>query len=85
MLLLAGLDNVHLGKTFARYEERGGRVVAHFADGTTEFAKCMTFGPLPHIGAKSRRNNSATLGLALTLRMLTLAGSARRRTYTHLS
>jgi hypothetical protein len=28
--------------TFARYEERGGRVVAHFADGTTEFAKCMT-------------------------------------------
>jgi hypothetical protein len=42
LLLLAGLDNVHLGKTFARYEERGGRVVAHFADGTTEFAKCMT-------------------------------------------
>jgi len=42
LLLLAVLDNVHLGKTFARYEERGGRVVAYFADSTIEFAKCMT-------------------------------------------
>jgi salicylate hydroxylase len=36
-LLLAGLDDtVHLGKTFARYEERSdGRIVAHFEDGTS--------------------------------------------------
>jgi len=34
-LLLAGLDNVHLGKTFARYEQRDGRVIAHFEDGTS--------------------------------------------------
>ena len=33
-LLLAGLDNVHLGKTFERYEERGGRIIAYFADGS---------------------------------------------------
>jgi 2-polyprenyl-6-methoxyphenol hydroxylase-like FAD-dependent oxidoreductase len=33
-VLLAALDNVHFGKTFERYEERGGRIVAHFADGT---------------------------------------------------
>jgi len=36
-VLLAGLDDVvHLGKTFARYEERAdGRIVAHFEDGTS--------------------------------------------------
>jgi 2-polyprenyl-6-methoxyphenol hydroxylase-like FAD-dependent oxidoreductase len=34
-VLLAGLDDVHLGKTFTRYEERGGRVMAHFEDGTS--------------------------------------------------
>src|SRR6516165_7355188 len=34
-VLLAGLDNVHLGKTFERYEERGGRIIAHFADGSS--------------------------------------------------
>jgi salicylate hydroxylase len=36
-VLLSGLDDiVHFGKTFVRYEELpGGRVVAHFADGTT--------------------------------------------------
>jgi len=36
-VLLAGLDDVvHLGKTFARYEERAdGRVVAHFEDGSS--------------------------------------------------
>jgi 2-polyprenyl-6-methoxyphenol hydroxylase-like FAD-dependent oxidoreductase len=36
-VLLGGLDDVvHLGKTFVRYEERpDGRVVAHFADGTS--------------------------------------------------
>jgi 2-polyprenyl-6-methoxyphenol hydroxylase-like FAD-dependent oxidoreductase len=35
-VLLSGLDGVvHFGKTFARYEEcAGGRVVAHFEDGT---------------------------------------------------
>jgi salicylate hydroxylase len=34
-VLLAELEDVHLGKTFVRYEERGGRVVAHFDDGTS--------------------------------------------------
>jgi 2-polyprenyl-6-methoxyphenol hydroxylase-like FAD-dependent oxidoreductase len=36
-VLLAGLDDVvHLGKTFTRYEElAGGRIVAHFEDGTS--------------------------------------------------
>jgi salicylate hydroxylase len=34
-VLLAGLDNVHFGKTFERYEERGGRIVAYFADGSS--------------------------------------------------
>jgi salicylate hydroxylase len=34
-VLLAGLEHVHLGKAFTRYEERGGRVVAHFEDGTS--------------------------------------------------
>jgi salicylate hydroxylase len=33
-VLLAALDNVHFGKTFEHYEERGGRIVAHFADDT---------------------------------------------------
>ena len=33
-VLLAELDNVHFGKAFTRYEERGGRLVAHFEDGT---------------------------------------------------
>jgi salicylate hydroxylase len=35
-VLLSGLDQiVHFGKTFARYEERDQRVIAHFEDGTT--------------------------------------------------
>jgi salicylate hydroxylase len=34
-VLSAGLDNVHFGKTFERYEERGDRIVAHFADGSS--------------------------------------------------
>jgi salicylate hydroxylase len=34
-VLLAELDNVHFGKTFERYEQRGGRIIAHFADGTS--------------------------------------------------
>ncbi len=34
-VLLAELDNAHFGKTFERYEERGGTIVAHFADGTS--------------------------------------------------
>jgi salicylate hydroxylase len=33
-VLLAGLDNVQLGKTFQRYEECGERIVAYFEDGT---------------------------------------------------
>jgi 2-polyprenyl-6-methoxyphenol hydroxylase-like FAD-dependent oxidoreductase len=33
-VLLAGLDNVHFGKTFERYEERDRQIVAHFADGS---------------------------------------------------
>jgi 2-polyprenyl-6-methoxyphenol hydroxylase-like FAD-dependent oxidoreductase len=33
-VLMAELE-VHCGRTFVRYEERGGRVVAHFDDGTT--------------------------------------------------
>jgi len=33
-VLLAELDGVHFGKTFMRYEERGGRIVAHFEDGS---------------------------------------------------
>jgi 2-polyprenyl-6-methoxyphenol hydroxylase-like FAD-dependent oxidoreductase len=34
-VLLSGLDDVvHFGKTFARYEECAGRIVAHFEDGT---------------------------------------------------
>jgi salicylate hydroxylase len=34
-VLLSGLDPiVHFGKTFTRYEERDGRVVAYFEDGT---------------------------------------------------
>jgi 2-polyprenyl-6-methoxyphenol hydroxylase-like FAD-dependent oxidoreductase len=34
-LLLAGLENVHFGKTFERYEQRDERIIAHFADGTS--------------------------------------------------
>ena len=34
-VLMAELGDVHLGKTFVRYEERGGKVVAHFDDGTS--------------------------------------------------
>ncbi|MFC6086715.1 FAD-dependent oxidoreductase [Sphaerisporangium aureirubrum] len=35
-ILLTGLPgNVHFGKQFQRYETRDGRVVAHFADGTS--------------------------------------------------
>jgi salicylate hydroxylase len=34
-VLLTGLDNVHFGRTFERYEQRGGRVIAHFADGSS--------------------------------------------------
>jgi 2-polyprenyl-6-methoxyphenol hydroxylase-like FAD-dependent oxidoreductase len=34
-VLLAELDDVHFGKTLARYELRGERVVAHFDDGTS--------------------------------------------------
>ncbi len=30
-----GRDNVHIGKRFARYEQDGERVVAHFTDGST--------------------------------------------------
>ena len=33
-VLLAELGNVHFGKTFQRYEEQGGRIVAYFEDGT---------------------------------------------------
>jgi 2-polyprenyl-6-methoxyphenol hydroxylase-like FAD-dependent oxidoreductase len=33
-VLLAGLDNVHFDKTFYRYEERAGRIVADFEDGS---------------------------------------------------
>jgi len=34
-VLLAGLDNVCLGKTFERYEQHDGEIVAHFADGSS--------------------------------------------------
>jgi 2-polyprenyl-6-methoxyphenol hydroxylase-like FAD-dependent oxidoreductase len=35
-VLLSGLEEiVHFGKTFTRYEEQDGRVIAHFEDGTT--------------------------------------------------
>ena len=34
-ILLAGLDEVHFGKEFTRYEQDGERVTAHFADGTS--------------------------------------------------
>jgi 2-polyprenyl-6-methoxyphenol hydroxylase-like FAD-dependent oxidoreductase len=34
-VLLSGLDNVHFGKTFARYEEREDQIVVHFEDGTS--------------------------------------------------
>jgi 2-polyprenyl-6-methoxyphenol hydroxylase-like FAD-dependent oxidoreductase len=35
-VLLAGLDDVvHFGKQFVRYEQAGGEVVAHFADGSS--------------------------------------------------
>jgi 2-polyprenyl-6-methoxyphenol hydroxylase-like FAD-dependent oxidoreductase len=34
-VLLAELDDVHFGKTFDRYEERGGRIVVYFEDGTS--------------------------------------------------
>ena len=33
-ILFEGLENVHFGKEFVRYEERDGGVIAHFADGT---------------------------------------------------
>jgi salicylate hydroxylase len=35
-VLLSGLDGmVHFGKAFTHYQERDGRVIAHFEDGTT--------------------------------------------------
>jgi 2-polyprenyl-6-methoxyphenol hydroxylase-like FAD-dependent oxidoreductase len=34
-VLMAELAEIHFGKTFVRYEERGGKVVAHFDDGTS--------------------------------------------------
>jgi 2-polyprenyl-6-methoxyphenol hydroxylase-like FAD-dependent oxidoreductase len=34
-VLTAELDGVHFGKAFVRYAERGGKVVAHFDDGTS--------------------------------------------------
>jgi salicylate hydroxylase len=34
-VLLAELDNVHFGKTFQRYKEHDGRIVAYFEDGTS--------------------------------------------------
>jgi 2-polyprenyl-6-methoxyphenol hydroxylase-like FAD-dependent oxidoreductase len=34
-LLLSGLDHLHFGKTFERYERRGERVATYFADGTS--------------------------------------------------
>jgi salicylate hydroxylase len=34
-LLLAELDNVHFGKTFERYEDRGGRIAVCFEDGSS--------------------------------------------------
>jgi 2-polyprenyl-6-methoxyphenol hydroxylase-like FAD-dependent oxidoreductase len=34
-VLLAELADVHFGKTFVRYEERGGKIVARFEDGTS--------------------------------------------------
>jgi 2-polyprenyl-6-methoxyphenol hydroxylase-like FAD-dependent oxidoreductase len=34
-VLMAGLDGLHFGKTFTHYEERDGRVVAHFDDGSS--------------------------------------------------
>jgi salicylate hydroxylase len=34
-VLLAELNNVHFGKTFERYEQRGGQILAHFEDGTS--------------------------------------------------
>jgi 2-polyprenyl-6-methoxyphenol hydroxylase-like FAD-dependent oxidoreductase len=34
-VLLSELDNVHFGKTFQRYEQHGGRIIAHFEDGTS--------------------------------------------------
>jgi salicylate hydroxylase len=34
-VLLAELDNVHFGKTFERYKEHDGRIVAYFEDGTS--------------------------------------------------
>ncbi|MGW4398345.1 FAD-dependent oxidoreductase [Amycolatopsis nivea] len=33
-ILFEGLDNVHFGKEFVRYEKRDDGVIAHFADGT---------------------------------------------------
>jgi salicylate hydroxylase len=33
-VLLAGLDNVHFGKLFEHYQQRDGRIIAHFEDGT---------------------------------------------------
>ncbi|MGW7536663.1 FAD-dependent oxidoreductase [Amycolatopsis sp. NPDC054798] len=33
-ILFEGLENVHFGKEFVRYEKRDGGVIAHFADGT---------------------------------------------------
>jgi salicylate hydroxylase len=34
-VLLAGLDNVHFGKTFERYEQRDRGIIAYFADGSS--------------------------------------------------
>ena len=34
-VLLSGLDNVHYGKTFQRFEDRSGRITAYFEDGTS--------------------------------------------------
>ena len=34
-VLMAELADIHLGKTFVRYQERGGKVIAHFEDGSS--------------------------------------------------
>ena len=57
-LLLAELGNVHFGKTFERYEQRDGRIIADFEDGTSAEGDVLVAADGG--GSRVRRTRSAS-------------------------